>query len=448
MHRITMVGTGYVGLVSGACFAEFGNEVTCVDADREKIEQLRRGEIPFHEFGLEEIVERNVEEERLSFSTDLARAIKNGDVIFICVGTPRGSDGDLNLQYVFQVVRDIARHINGYKVIVQKSTVPVGTGARIRDLLHSQRNGNHDFDVASNPEFLREGSAVEDFMRPDRVVIGTWNEKAADVLTEIYRPLTLNDVPLLKTTVETAELIKYAANAFLATKISFINEIANLCELVGADVKILERGLGLDRRIGSEFLHSGAGYGGSCFPKDTEALDHLARSLGHPLRIVRATIEVNDEQRKSLMARTERVLGGVAGKRLAILGLSFKPETDDIRDAVSLDFMRFLREKGAEVLAYDPVAVPNARRAFEDATYTEDVWAAVTGADAVIVAVEWNEFRTLNLKRLRECMRGNVVVDLRNIYEPAGMRDMGFLHVGVGRGTPPERPSGSSDPRR
>jgi UDPglucose 6-dehydrogenase len=432
-----MVGTGYVGLVTGACLADFGNQVTCVDKDVAKIRDLEEGKIPFYEFGLEEMLERNIREGRLSFSTDLASGIRENQVIFIGVGTPRGSDGEADLQYVFEVVREIARHINGYKVIVQKSTVPVGTGARIRDTLQGTRNGNHEFDVASNPEFLREGSAVEDFMRPDRVVIGSWNQRAADILTEIYKPLYLNETPMVRTTVETAELIKYAANAFLATKISFINEMANLCELVGADVKVVERGIGLDRRIGSKFLHAGAGYGGSCFPKDTEALDHLARSLGYPLKVVRATIDVNLEQRRRAMRSTEDALGGLQGKTVAVLGLSFKPLTDDIRDSVGVDFVRFLVEKGAQVKAFDPIAAANARRAVPDAEYPSDLWSAIGGADGVVIATEWNEFRTIDLERMRSALKGNVVIDLKNIYDPAQMAGLGFHHVGVGRGMPP-----------
>ncbi len=441
MQQICMVGAGYVGLVTGVCLADFGNEVLCVDAAADKIESLRKGKVPFYEFGLEEIIDRNVREGRLKFSTDLPAAIRQSDVLFICVGTPRGNDGEADLQYVFQVARDIAKHMNGYKVIVQKSTVPVGTGVRIRDLIRAQRNGDHPFDVASNPEFLREGSAVEDFMRPDRVVIGTWSKRAEEALSEIYKPLYLNETPMVKTTVETAELIKYAANAFLATKISFVNEMANLCELVGADIKVVERGMGLDRRIGNKFLHAGAGYGGSCFPKDTEALDHLARSLGYPLQIVRATIEVNEEQRRRLMARTERVMGGVAGKTVAVLGLSFKPQTDDIRYSVGIDFMKFLAQKGAKVRGFDPIAMPNARLEVPDVEYAADMWKAAEGADAIVIATEWNEFRTMNLKRLREVLKGTVVVDLKNIYEPERMRELGFVHVAVGRGVPsvPER---------
>jgi len=437
MHRITMVGTGYVGLVTGACLADYGNEVVCVDADRKKIDSLRSGRIPFYEFGLEELLERNVREKRLAFSTDLPEAIRQSDVIFICVGTPRGSDGEADLQYVFQVARDIAKHINGYKVIVQKSTVPMGTGARVRDLIGSTRNGDHEFDVASNPEFLREGSAVEDFMRPDRVVIGTWSKRAEDMLVDVYKPLYLNETPMVKTTVETAEFIKYAANAFLATKISFINECANLCELVGADIKMVERGIGLDRRIGGKFLHAGAGYGGSCFPKDTEALDHLATSLGYPLEIVRATIQVNREQRRRLMARTEKLLGTLQGKTVAVLGLSFKPQTDDIRDSVGVDFARYLVEKGASVKVFDPIAMDKAKEVLTGVEYCPDLWSAMEAADAIVIATEWNEFRTMNVNRLKDHMHGNLIVDLKNIYEPEDMRELGFVHVGVGRGTPP-----------
>jgi len=438
MHRITMVGTGYVGLVTGACLADYGNEVVCVDADRKKIDSLRSGRIPFYEFGLEELLERNVREKRLAFSTDLPEAIRQSDVIFICVGTPRGSDGEADLQYVFQVARDIAKHINGYKVIVQKSTVPMGTGARVRDLIGSTRNGDHEFDVASNPEFLREGSAVEDFMRPDRVVIGTWSKRAEDMLVDVYKPLYLNETPMVKTTVETAEFIKYAANAFLATKISFINECANLCELVGADIKMVERGIGLDRRIGGKFLHAGAGYGGSCFPKDTEALDHLATSLGYPLEIVRATIQVNREQRRRLMARTEKLLGTLQGKTVAVLGLSFKPQTDDIRDSVGVDFARYLVEKGASVKVFDPIAMDKAKEVLTGVEYCPDLWSAMEAADAIVIATEWNEFRTMNVNRLKDHMHGNLIVDLKNIYEPEDMRELGFVHVGVGRGTPPQ----------
>ena len=437
MHRITMVGTGYVGLVTGACLADYGNEVVCVDADRKKIDSLRSGRIPFYEFGLEELLERKVREKRLAFSTDLPEAIRQSDVIFICVGTPRGSDGEADLQYVFQVARDIAKHINGYKVIVQKSTVPMGTGARVRDLIGSTRNGDHEFDVASNPEFLREGSAVEDFMRPDRVVIGTWSKRAEDMLVDVYKPLYLNETPMVKTTVETAEFIKYAANAFLATKISFINECANLCELVGADIKMVERGIGLDRRIGGKFLHAGAGYGGSCFPKDTEALDHLATSLGYPLEIVRATIQVNREQRRRLMARTEKLLGTIQGKTVAVLGLSFKPQTDDIRDSVGVDFARYLVEKGASVKVFDPIAMDKAKEVLTGVEYCPDLWSAMEAADAIVIATEWNEFRTMNVNRLKDHMHGNLIVDLKNIYEPEDMRELGFVHVGVGRGTPP-----------
>jgi UDPglucose 6-dehydrogenase len=429
-----MVGTGYVGLVSGACFADFGNQVTCVDLDRKKIDDLEAGKIPFYEFGLEELVERNVREGRLSFSTDLTRAIRDNRALFICVGTPRGNDGEADLQYVESVARSVAEHINGYKLIVQKSTVPVGTGRRIHTIIERESTGEHPFDVASNPEFLREGSAIEDFMRPNRIVIGTWTKRAEDLLSEIYQPLYLNEAPLVKTRVETAELIKYASNAFLATKISFINEMANLCELVGADVKEVARAMGLDRRIGAKFLHAGAGYGGSCFPKDTEALAHTGREHGYPIRIVEATIQVNREQRIRLIEKTKEALGNPAGKTVAVLGLAFKQGTDDVRDAVAIDFLEELARAGVRVKAFDPVAVETARRVVPDVEYTEDAWAAVEGADAVVIATEWNEFRHMDLVKLKELLRGDIVIDLKNLYDPPTMAEMGFRHIGVGRG--------------
>lgn len=433
MHHICMVGTGYVGLVSGACLADFGNQVTCVDLDESKIRVLEEGRIPFYEFGMEELVQRNVKEGRLTFTTDLEQAIQNSRVLFICVGTPRGNDGEADLKYVDSVAESVGRYMNDYKLIVQKSTVPVGTGRRIQKIIADQGSG-HAFDVASNPEFLREGSAVEDFMRPNRIVIGTWSRQAEDILTDIYKPLYLNEAPIVKTTVETAELVKYASNAFLATKISFINEMANLCEYVGADVKVVERAMGLDRRIGSKFLHAGAGYGGSCFPKDTEALYFTGNELGYPLKIVKATIEVNEEQRLRQMQKTEKALGGFQGKVIAMLGLSFKPSTDDIRFSVAIDFMRYAAERGAEVRGFDPAASANARQEFPQAAYVDDIEDAVRGADAVVIATEWNEFRRLNLKDLKEQMRGDLVVDLKNIYEPDAIFEAGLKLIGVGRG--------------
>ena len=433
MHRICMVGTGYVGLVSGACLADYGNQVTCVDLAQEKIDSLKSGKIPFYEFGLEELVERNVREGRLSFTTDLAKAIQDNDVLFICVGTPRGSDGEADLRYVDACAEDIGKHANGYKLIVQKSTVPVGTGKRIRGIIEAA-GIQHPFDVASNPEFLREGSAIEDFMRPNRVVIGTWSEKAEGILSDIYKPLYLNEAPLVKTTVETAELIKYASNAFLATKISFINEMANLCDLVGADVKVVERAMGLDKRIGSKFLHAGAGYGGSCFPKDTEALFYTGREQGYDLRIVKATIEVNQLQRERLMEASHELLGEPAGKKVAVLGLSFKPQTDDVRYSVALDFMQYFIDRGAQVVGFDPVAAENAKAEVPRAAYAADIQEAIQDADAIVIATEWNEFRRLDLAVVKEAMKGDLVVDLKNIYEPDKVESLGLRYLGVGRG--------------
>lgn len=438
MHRICMVGTGYVGLVTGACMADFGNQVTCVDANQDKIKSLEKGEIPFYEFGLPELVARSVKAGRLKFSTDLTQAIKDNDVLFICVGTPRGSDGEADLKYVDQVARSVGEHINGYKLIVQKSTVPVGTGLRIQKIIASESKGDHEFDVASNPEFLREGSAIEDFMRPNRVVIGTWSKRAEDVLSDVYQPLYLNESPLVKTTVETAELIKYASNAFLATKISFINEIANLCDLVKADVKVVSRAMGLDQRIGGKFLHAGAGYGGSCFPKDTEALAHTGRSFGVPQTIVEATIEVNKRQRLQYMEKTQEMLGGLAGKAVGVLGLAFKQGTDDVRDSVAIDFLTYLRDRGAKVKAFDPIAMDSAKEAVGDVEYASDLFEAVEGADAVVIATEWNIFRDMDLVKVKSLMRGDLVVDLKNLYEPQEMNEKGFRHVGVGRGLSPE----------
>jgi UDPglucose 6-dehydrogenase len=437
MYKICMVGTGYVGLVSGACFADFGNTVICVDKEADKIARLRKGEIPFYEIGLDEIVARNTREGRLIFSTDLSAAVKSSPVIFIAVGTPFGKRGEADLSSVWEAAREIARSMNGYRLIVQKSTVPVGTGSRIRDLIRQNlKKKSTPFDVASNPEFLREGSAIEDFMRPDRVVIGTWNGRAEEMLAGIYAPLYLNETPMVKTNVETAELIKYAANAFLATKISFINEMANLCELVGADVKVVARGMGLDNRIGSKFLHAGAGYGGSCFPKDTAALESFSRKAGYPLRIVKATIDVNSGQRQRILEKIRTVVGPVKGKTLAVLGLSFKPNTDDIRDAVSIDLIRSLKRLGATVRAFDPVAIENARRALPKVAFGADMWETVDGADALIIATEWNEFRRMDMARLKRTLKRPIVIDCKNIYDPGAMAEMGFTHVGVGRGIP------------
>jgi UDPglucose 6-dehydrogenase len=437
MEKICVIGTGYVGLVTGTCLADFGNHVTCVDLDEEKIAILNRGEIPFYEYALQEIIKRNMKEGRLRFTSDLPGAIRANRVVFVAVGTPQSDSGEADLSQVFAAARTIGRNLNGYKLIVQKSTVPVGTGERVYREIAKSRPKEIAFDVASNPEFLREGSAVEDFMRPNRVVIGTWNAKAEKLLESIYRPLYLNETPMVRTNVQTAELIKYASNAFLATKISFVNEVANLCEVVGADVKVVARAMGLDRRIGPKFLHAGAGYGGSCFPKDTHAMAHLAAAAGSPCRIVEATIEVNRKQRERMLKRILDIAGPVRGKTIGVLGLAFKPQTDDVRESVALDLIRKLRRRGAKIRAFDPVAMETAAKELGDGTeYCVDAYQVSRGADALVIATEWNEFRMLDLKKLRRTMKRAIVIDCRNIYDPQHMSDLGFKYVGVGRGIP------------
>ncbi len=439
MYRICMVGTGYVGLVTGACMADFGNMVTCVDSDLAKIESLRRSEIPFYEPGLEQIVERNVREGHLIFTTDFAGAVRKSSVVFIAVGTPRGTDGDADLSQVKTVARDIAKNLTSYKLVVQKSTVPVGTGRLVYDIIKKNRTKDIPFDVASNPEFLREGSALETFMRADRVVIGAWSKKAERILSEIYAPLYLLETPMVTTTVETAELIKYASNAFLATKISFINEMANLCEHVGADVNVVAKAMGLDKRIGPKFLHAGPGYGGSCFPKDTVALAQFSKKLGEPMRIVEAAVEVNEAQIERVFQKILRALGPTPrAKVVGLLGLSFKPNTDDVRDSPAIEICNRLVAKGVHVKAFDPVAMASARRVTPDAVeFMTNAYQVAEGADALVIATEWNEFRRLDAKRLLDLLRTPVLVDLRNIYEPDVMRKLGFTYVGVGRGEGP-----------
>ncbi len=444
MQKIAVVGTGYVGLVTGACLADFGNRVICVDQVEAKIASLNQGKLPFYEFSLGEIVERNVREGRLFFSSDLAGAIRQSKVVFIAVGTPPGEDGHADLSQVYTCARQIAENLNGYKVVVQKSTVPVGTGAKVHQIIAQHRKSAIAYDVASNPEFLREGSAVEDFMRPNRVVIGAWSKKAFDLLSEIYRPLYLSETPMVKTTVETAELIKYAANAFLATKISFINEMANICEAVGADVKVVSKGMGLDNRIGAKFLHAGPGYGGSCFPKDTLALAHFARQAGIPSRIVEATIDVNHRQRERMIEKIESAVPKLKGAEIAVLGLSFKPQTDDVRDSVGIELIRILQKRGAKVRAFDPVAMEKAAEELTKVRFADDAYDAARGADALVIATEWNEFRMLDLKKLKRLLKRPVVIDCRNIYEPEAMAAAGFKHLGVGRG---RKPAPSSDRR-
>ncbi|HLL76269.1 MAG TPA: UDP-glucose/GDP-mannose dehydrogenase family protein [Pyrinomonadaceae bacterium] len=431
MH-IAVIGTGYVGLVTGTCFAEFGVNVTCVDIDEAKIARLREGQIPIYEPGLEQLVEKNSQAGRLSFTTDLASAVEQSLVVFLAVGTPPREDGSADLSFVEGAARVVARHMNGYKVVVTKSTVPVGTGERLRRLIREERPGAK-FGVVSNPEFLREGAAINDFMRPDRVVIGSRDEEAVAIMRDLYRPLYLIETPFVVTSLEAAELSKYAANAFLATKISFINEIANLCDRVGCDVHDVAKAVGMDGRIGRKFLHPGPGFGGSCFPKDTRALASLAREAGTPSRIVESVIEVNDRQRRLMIEKIERLAGDVSGKLVAVLGLSFKPETDDMREAPSVDIIRALVGKGARVRAYDPVAADAARSLLPEIEYAADEYAAVEGADCLVFVTEWNQFRALDMARVRSLMRDPRVADLRNIYEPEDMRALGFSYVGVGR---------------
>mgnify|MGYP001045005379 FL=1 len=432
MH-IGVIGTGYVGLVTGACFAEFGVYVTCVDKDPSKIEVLRKGIVPFFEPGLEGIVNKNLKNGRLRFSTQIADAVKDTLVIFIAVGTPPRGDGSADLSYVEEVARQIAQHMNGYKVIVTKSTVPVGTGERLKKIISENLKENHHFDIASNPEFLREGSAIEDFMRPNRVVIGAESPEAIAILKDLYRPLYLIETPFVITNIETAELIKYASNSFLAVKISFINEIANLCEKVGADVHMVAKGMGLDQRIGPKFLHPGPGFGGSCFPKDTLALIKLAEEHGEELKIVRAAVDVNIKQRERMIKKITSSMGDLKGKILAILGLSFKPNTNDIREAPSIYIIKELKRLGAIIKAYDPAAMNDMMALFPDINYAEDPYEASNGADAIVIVTEWNEFRNLDLERIKLLMRDRYFFDLRNIYEPAKMKQLGFIYHSVGR---------------
>jgi len=432
--RIAMIGTGYVGLVSGACFADFGHQVCCIDKDAGKIDGLNQGRMPIWEPGLEALVKANAERGRLSFTTDLAEGVEGAEAVFIAVGTPaRSGDGHADLTYVFNAVRELANVIKPGTVVVTKSTVPVGTGDRIVEILAEE--GAKDISVASNPEFLREGAAIRDFKIPDRIVVGVDDERARDVLREIYRPLFLNQSPILFTGRRTAELTKYAANAFLAVKISFINEIANLCEAVDADVQDVARGIGLDNRIGPKFLHAGPGYGGSCFPKDTLALLQTAAKVGIEQKIVGMVVAVNDERKAAMAERVAAALGGdLAGKRIGVLGLAFKPNTDDMREAPSLALIAGLLERGAEVVAFDPVAREQAEKVLSGIAYAPDAQSVADGADALVVVTEWDEFRALDLETLAGRMRGKVLVDLRNVYDPEEARRAGLIYSGIGRG--------------
>ncbi len=433
--NIAVVGTGYVGLVTGACFSEFGTHVTCVDKDASKIDMLERGEIPIYEPGLDGLVERNVKAGRLEFTTDLPGAIRDALVVFIAVGTPQGNDGRADLSFVKDVAVSVAENLNSYKVVVTKSTVPAGTGKMIRGLIEKHRVENHPFSVASNPEFLREGSAIEDFLRPNRVVIGTEDEMSTAILKDLYRPLYLIETPVVVTSVLSAEMIKYASNAFLATKISFINEIAELCERVGADVHAVAKGMGLDQRIGSKFLHPGPGYGGSCFPKDTRAILEVAREHGMNLEIVSAVIGVNEARIPKSLAKVREALGGsFEGKAVGLLGLAFKPNTDDLRESPAIRILEQMLAEGATVRAYDPVAMDVARaKGYENVQFCKDEYCAAEGADVLVVATEWNQFRGLDVERIKGLLREPVVVDLRNVWEPAAMRSKGFRYTSVGR---------------
>ncbi|WNO53025.1 UDP-glucose dehydrogenase family protein [Stakelama saccharophila] len=434
--RIVMIGSGYVGLVSGACLADFGHDVVCVDKDAAKIEKLRGGGIPIYEPGLEQLVASNVAAGRLSFETDLSAPVAGADVVFIGVGTPaRRGDGHADLSYVHAAAKEIAQALSGFTVIVTKSTVPVGTGDEVERIVR-EANPDADFAVASNPEFLREGAAIEDFKRPDRIVVGIEDERARAPMEAVYRPLYLNRSPILFTSRRTSELIKYAANAFLAMKITFINEIADLCEKVGADVQDVSRGIGLDNRIGPKFLHAGPGYGGSCFPKDTSALAKTAQDFESPLRLIEATIAINDTRKRAMARKVIAALDGdVRGKRIAVLGLTFKPNTDDMREAPSLSIVQALTDAGARISAYDPEGMELAKPMLPDIDYAASPYAAAEGAAALVIVTEWDAFRALDLKRLKASMASPVLVDLRNVYREEETEAAGFRHVGIGRGT-------------
>ncbi len=433
--NVVMIGAGYVGLVSGACFAEFGANVTCVDIAQDKIDKLNAGGIPIYEPGLDELVKRNTDAGRLKFSIDLGPNVSEADLVFIAVGTPtRHGDGHADLSYVYAAAKEIATHLNGYTVIIDKSTVPVGTARQVKRIIQ-ETNPEADFDVASNPEFLREGAAIGDFMRPDRVVLGVESDRAKVLLSELYRPINLIEAPIMFTELESAELIKYASNAFLATKISFINEISQLCEAVGADVQAVAKGMGMDGRIGRKFLHAGPGYGGSCFPKDTLALIRIAQEHGVSTRIVETVVEVNAAQKARMVQKIRTALGGSeAGKTIAVLGLTFKPETDDMRDSPALAILPALIDKGATIRAHDPQGVEEAKPLLPDSTrYIDDIYETLDGADAVVLMTEWNAYRGLDMREVKKRMKGKAFIDLRNVYEPESMKEQGFEYICIGR---------------
>ena len=432
MH-IAVIGTGYVGLVTGACFAEFGTEVTCVDVDAGKIERLKEGILPIYEPGLEKIVEKNTKAGRLHFTTDIKSAVEQALVVFLAVGTPPQEDGSPDMSFYRQAAKDIAEAMNGYKVLVTKSTVPVGTGKWLKEFVSEHQKTKTNFGVASNPEFLREGAAIDDFMRPDRVVVGSNEEDAIAIMKDLYRPLYLIETPIVITSLEAAELIKYAANAFLATKITFINEIANLCDKIGCDVHDVARGMGMDKRIGNKFLHPGPGFGGSCFPKDTRALSTVAKQFGSETRIVDTVISVNEAQRMAMIPKINNLIGDLNGKQIAVLGLSFKPETDDMRESPATDIIKAMQKQGAKIRAFDPVAMEEAKHFLPDIEYAENEYDAIKDADALVIITEWNQFRALDMNKVKTLLKSPKIADLRNIYEPEDMRELGFEYVGVGR---------------
>jgi UDPglucose 6-dehydrogenase len=431
--NICVVGVGYVGLVTAACFSEFGIDVTCVDCDLAKIDRLQAGEVPIYEPGLEELVRKNLREGRLRFTPDLREGVEHALIVFLAVGTPPQGDGSADLRFVEAVAREVAEAMDGYKVIVTKSTVPVGTGERVAEIIRAHQKSPIAFDVVSNPEFLREGSAIEDFMRPNRVVIGAASEQAIAIMKDLYRPLYLIETPFLITDVETAELVKYASNAFLATKISFINEISQLCESVGVDVNVVAKGMGLDSRIGPKFLHAGAGFGGSCFPKDSLALIQMGAAHGIRLELLDSVIRVNHGQRARLLEKIARLAGGLRDKTIGVLGLAFKPNTDDLREAPAMELIESLLAQGATVKAFDPAGMDQAARLYPAVEMCKDAYAAAQDSDAIVLMTEWNQFRNLDLARIREALRQPVFVDGRNVYDPARMSDLGFVYEGVGR---------------
>ncbi len=432
--NISVIGVGYVGLVTGACFAEFGLNVTCCDKDKEKIDFLNKGEIPIYEPGLEELVRKNTKEGRLRFTTDLSECVKGSLVVFIAVGTPSKDDGSADLTYIEEAASVIAKNMDGYKVIVTKSTVPVGTGKLISKIIEENQVEKGCFDVVSNPEFLREGSALEDFMRPNRVVLGTNSPQAVAILKDLYRPLFLIEAPFVITNVESAEMIKYASNAFLATKISFINEMANLCEKVGADVHVVAKGMGLDHRIGSKFLHPGPGFGGSCFPKDTLALAQVSKENGCRFELVEATIKVNKKQKALMLEKIKKGVGNVKGKKIAVWGITFKPNTSDMRDAPSLDIINGLLKQGASIKVFDPAGIEEAKKFLNDSVeYCDDMYEEMTGCDALVIITEWNQFRNPDFEKLKTSLKTPLIIDLRNIYDPEKMKKLGFQYICVGR---------------